>query len=196
MCDRYRSDDDSEQFRKEIENYLKIDEKNGLLDAIAADPKTWALWFEAFADIYTNEGRTIIKPLTYEGYDSLRMVVARYIESYADNPGLNLIYLVSRAVTGTFDDAVDYERLDSLIESLSKSSLFRDNMKEIIQRLLITIKEYKGNESIQLFSERICHYMPEYAEMIYNALEDDYSLSTYLRSITGKINSAIRRIKI
>ena len=194
LCDRYRSDDDSEKFRKEIENYLKVDEKNGLLDAISANPKTWALWFEAFADIFTNEGRTINKPLTYDGYNSLRMVVARYIESYADNPGLNLIYLVSRAVTGTFDYVVDSERLDNLIESLSKGSLFRDDMKEIVQRLLITIKEYKNNESIRLFSERICHYMPEYAEMIYNALEDDYSLSTYLSSITSKINFAMRRI--
>ena len=191
LCDRYRSDSDSEQFHRDIENYLKIDEKNGLLDAIAADPKNWALWFEAFADIFTSEGRMIIKPLTYDGFDSLRMVVARYIESYADNPGLNLVYLVSRAVIRTFDNAVDYERLDNLIETLSISDIFRRDIEKIIQGLLNTIKEYKNNESIQLFSERICHYMPEYAEMLYHELEDDYSLSTYLRGVTNKINTAM-----
>lgn len=195
LCDKYNSDDDAEQFRKEIENYLRIDEKNGLLDAIAADPRRWHLWFEAFTDNFTNEGRPITKPLTYDGFDSLRMVVVRYIESYADNPGLNLIYLITRAVTGTFDDTVDYEHLDNLIESLSKSDIFRCDMKEIIQQLLITVTGYKNNRSILLFSERICHYMPAYAEMVYNALEDDYSLSIYLRRTTNKINAALRRIQ-
>lgn len=196
LCDKYQSDVDSEQFRQEIENYLKIDEKNGLLDEIVADPKNWSLWFEAFTDSLIIEGRPIIKPLTYEGYDSLRMVVARYIESFADNLGLNLIYLVSRAIARTFDDAVDYERLDNLMASLSISEIFRADIDEIIRNLLKTIKEYKGNSSVLLFSERICHYMPEFAEMIYNALEDDYSLSTYLRGITNQINYGIGRIKI
>lgn len=189
LCDEYT---DPDSFKQYIEDYLKIDEKSGLLDMIAVKPLEWKLWMESFMEVFTFEGQTVIKPLKEEGFHSLRMSVSRYRESYVDNPGLDLIYTVSTVITGSYDEKQDYEILEGAFNMISEESVFsREERYEMVSELIDILKPYKSMRGTDAFSLHFCRMFPEMSEELYSIFEDDYSLSFYLRQISTEINAAI-----
>lgn len=191
LCEAYQSDSDSAVFKQRIEDYLKIDIKSGLLDTIAQHPEQWRLWFDAFAETSFVDAETVLLPLSISGLNALRMLVARYIESYADNTGLNFIYLVSRILTDAYSPGTDNSMLENCMSDISSY----EECDTIINKLIEVLEIYPNTQSTTFIIEKICDYFPEYAESLYNKFHDDYALAHFLKAKTKEIISITEAIR-
>ena len=75
------------------------------------------------------------------------MSCARYRESYANNTGINLIYVVSRAITQMFDAGRDPEILGNCIDYICRQA----EADSILNKLVSLLLNHRDNEFVKYF---------------------------------------------
>lgn len=188
LCANYT---DTQSFNQKISDYLKISESTVILDNVINDPDNWELWtellFEKSINPYQEEIQTL---LTNAGLESLRMTISRYLESYRDNAGINLIYALSGLMLGEYNKTIDGDILKQACEDMQQIHGIAFCWKWLIE----LIAERRADiDDIQLeeFLEIALQKYPDTASYSYNKLKDEVSLKYGLINAMNKINETL-----
>ncbi len=182
-------------FRKRIDDFLRISDKSIQLDSIVENYSSWDMWFDVFHENINNKGTLTVRGLTVEGYAALREATARYLESYKNITGLNIIYVLSGALCGRYNLELDTYMMDSCIEDINEK--YPDYSTEIIEKLISFIYEHKiqiGETVLQELIGCVTRYNRKLAERLYDLFEDDYSLAIIIANLTSEINKAMEEL--
>ncbi len=110
----------------------------------------------------------------------------RYLESYANNTGLNYLSGMLELIGGNFEDI---NRLSDSSRNIKE--IFSAEDQEKIIELTLQIAKNCGENEMNLFSETFLKIYPELAERVHKALKDFYSLSIILDAKTLRIQNLL-----
>ncbi len=192
--DLSRNPTSSDEFKKRIENYFKTNESTDVLQIIADNPTVYQNWFKIFyKEDNNNTNRLIDKSKISEIKDQL----SRFLESYENNTGLNVISGIIRLLLNDYDDSDGRKRFEKGLKNIIE---YEQNDIDIIldkiiniSKLDASINKYELVKSIHAVFKDI-----KIMRKFYNALQDEYSLSIILgfesKRLKG-INTKIEEIE-
>ena len=188
----------ADEFKKRIENYFKTNETTDILQIIADSPNIYNSWFKIFyKEDHNNTNRLIDKSKISEIKDQL----SRFLESYENNTGLNVISGIIRLLLNDYDDSDGRKRFEKGLKNIIE---YEQNDIDIILNKIInividtakmdaSINKYELVKSIHSVFKDI-----KIMRKFYDALQDEYSLSVILgfesKRLKG-INTKIEEIE-
>ncbi len=194
-CQSYR---DPESFHQRIDDFLRISEQTILLDGLVDEEgiRDWHRWFSVFRapgfESAKHGSGQMIEP---DEVSALRDSSARYLESYRDVTGLNLVYALSGVVSNHYDPGYDGKIFSSALEDILTG--FSEDRDEILDSILEILRIYRYNireDNAEDISLRLLEAFPDRGTAVYKSLEDQYSLRHVLHVISNEILSQIGRI--
>lgn len=176
----------NEEFKKRLEAYFKMDEDVYLLQDIADSLEYLDKWPSL---LWKKEGVSLIEK---KQADSLRSSLSRLLESYQNSLWLNLISGILRLYLGQFDDRDGRPRLERAFDSLCKMDKeFRFRQIELV----LKIGKMFESEQKSLLSQTLFKFFPDMLEVIYEVLQDDYSLWSFmLPQVNEKLLSTYKEL--
>lgn len=180
-CDRYK-EEGPEGFKERMEAYFRLDDISDLLGTIAEQPRDVEAWFEVL------DSERIKKK---EKLPGIIMNLNRFLESFQANVGLNYISGVLYLIDRHFDDPNGRERLLSALDVIKT---FKDEDKRYV--LIETAKLIYELEDAELSEEFAEFFMRNYDfdetdMIIYQHLESNYALQTFIRRMMVYMKNAI-----
>lgn len=196
-------------FKNSLENYFKFNESTFILQHITENSYDYKKWFEVFYELKT-ENQTQFrtnKIIDLEEINKLQNNLSRFLESYANNIGLNFISGMLRLLNDDFENSDGKDRILQSFNSLKvyEWKLNDENIKEylikesceIINHFNLQIKNTFAKFMIELFERDI-----EVLNLVNSHLDDDYTTSYILKNynkrlqkINKNINEEFKRIK-
>lgn len=140
-CEAF-SDGREEEFRKKLESYFSVKIANRIENIISAqitEVPASVIAILRDSNGYLKDNDAII---------TLNASIARYLENYQNNPGLNLLSAMCRAILMDFDNADGRDRLLSFLNLASDSNL----LEKLWPQLLKLLKIFPNQ-----VTEEICH---------------------------------------
>ena len=176
-----------DEFKRRIENYFKISEATYVLQHVAENPIDYSKWFEVFRQIENNEVTNSF--ITVRQQESLRDNLSRFLESYRNNTGLDLISGLLRLMLDDFDNADGANRLRS---SLSYVKSLESDAKKYILGEILWVGTHLKNSSKGILALELSYYFEAIIELktIYEALRSEH----ILKIIIGNYNDRLEDI--
>lgn len=153
---------DSASFKERIDNYFRFNESTFVLQHIAEHPHDYKQWFAVF---YNNN-----KFITEPELMKLRDRLSRFLESFHNNPGLNFISGMVRAMLNDFNDSDGRIRFENAIKAVAEADskiLTKETHKDevtnndFIVGIIPFLKDSKlSSELLTDVSGIILHYFP------------------------------------
>jgi ATP-dependent DNA helicase RecQ len=189
LCRNYDENDheqSSKIFKKNLVAYFEINDITIILQHIADNPDDFPRWFEVFYKKMRKADNTVqdLGRIDKEGYTELKFKLQRFLESYRDNPGLNLISGFIRLVLNEFNDQDGRPRFESALKQIN---LFEQSQQlEILKKLFDARKLDKGQRT-ELSKSLLKYLSEDFAELIYEQLQDESSLTVLLQKPLKKL---------
>ena len=185
-----------EEFRARVDNFLAINETSVRLDYIVSGDADWPEWFDELSYYVADpEDPAKRKERTVGDYAALRDQVSRYRESYSRITGLNLIYVLSGALSGRFNSIVDTDVFQDVIADIcGNQKIKEEDKKEILKKTVDILSERKdsiGDEVLGCFSKVLIEQFPNQARELNERFQDSYSTAYLLRIMTKEIKTSI-----
>ena len=172
-------------FRQKIIDFFKYTEQTVIFDSIVEEPRNFQNWFAIL--LYRQGGLTYL--ITREKAQAVSNSLRRYLESYANNTGLNYLSGMLGLICGDFEGLDGAKRLFDSFRNI-KESFNPDAQQEIILKTLQIVRLLNDNEK-NLFSETFLKIYPEFAAQVQETLKDFYSLSFIIDAQTLKIKNLL-----
>ncbi len=184
--DESNPDESSKTFKKNLVAYFEINDVTIILQHIADNPDDFQKWFEVFYKKMRKADNTVqhLGRIDKEEFTILKFKLQRFLESYRDNTGLNLISGFLRLVLGEYDDQDGKPRLESALKQIN---LYEKEIQfEILKNLFEARKLDK--EQRNALSNSILNCLSEdFADLIYENLGDSRSLNLLLQKPLAKL---------
>jgi ATP-dependent DNA helicase RecQ len=183
LCRNYdesNPDESSKTFKKNLVSYFEINDVTIILQHIADNPDDFPKWFEVFYKKMRKADNTVhnLGRIDKEEFIVLKFKLQRFLESYRDNTGLNLISGFLRLVLGEYDDQDGKPRLESALKQISQ---FQKEIQFEILKNLFDARKLDKEQRNEL-SNSILNYLSEdFADLIYENLGDSRSLNLLLQ---------------
>ncbi len=176
-----------EGFKARIDTYFRVDTVSETISKnmdITHDEATKRLDSLLISD----ENRLIKK----EKVDNIIYTVARFLESYKNNPWLDLLSSMCRLITNSFDNADGQARLYLFIKDARE---LNDNWNETLTGLL-DFAQYLNEQEKEKLSNELCHFitLPKDKDelfLIHKYLNDNTSASKYIKDVNRRIYEMI-----
>ena len=181
LCSANISD---KEFKERLNDYFRYTDKALIFGMIASEPMNYNLWFDV---LYQNTDDNI-KLISKDEALKRNSMLARQLESYWRNTGLNYLSGMLRLLISNFEDTEGEWRLRDSFKSIKQSVDVDEN--EILDKTLAIAKKCKIKEQNAL-SRVLIEFNQEYAHTIYDSLHDQYSGAHLINRATKKINSIL-----
>ena len=186
----------SHEFKERLENYFKFSNKTNILQFIADHPLKHKKWFDIFYK-YEDAIKTN-KIIDKQEVKSLIDNLARILESYKQNTGLDFISGLLRLFYNDYSNSDGRNRFES---SLKQIKTFEQNIqKDIFEQLFKIVDMYelenKNREELSESIINICSNDLEFIKYVYSNLKDDYSLSCILDNHLSKLKNVKNKIEV
>ena len=190
-CDFADGQISSEEFKVRLENYFKFSQSSYVLQHISENPRDFVRWFEVFYQIDKNT--VTDKFITGRQQESLRDNLSRFLESYMQNTGLDLISGFLRLLLDDYDNADGRNRLESSLEQISH---FDQRDIDFIMEQILKIGNELNTKNKNLLAESLYKHFNtyEYLMLISNALGDQFSMATIIEISTEKLKTINKKI--
>jgi ATP-dependent DNA helicase RecQ len=177
---------DSESFKKRIDNYFKFTESTFILQHISENPNDYKSWFNAFTLVVRDnlDPNKINETIYLPGienikerdsrFQTLRDSTSRFLESYQNNNGLNIISGLTRLFLNDYDDPDGRQRFESAISNIKTT--FNTEIQEFIIQEILKIGAYLNVVNREALSISISLFYPEKLELLAKVLNLDYLL--------------------
>ena len=142
-----------EEFKQRIENYFKFSESTHVLQHIAEHPLDYHKWFEVFRQLENNKLTDSF--ITKRQQESLRDNLSRFLESYMQNTGLDLISGLLRLLLDDFKNADGANRLRS---SLGQIRNFDEKDRKYILNEIMWLGTYLQEGQKEILSKELVDY--------------------------------------
>ena len=188
----------ADEFKKRIENYFKTNETTDVLQIIADSPNVYQNWFKI---LYKEDDNNTNKLIDKSKISEIKDQLSRFLESYENNTGLNVISGIIRLLLNDYDDSDGRQRFEKGLKNIIE---YEQNDIDIILNKIInividtakmdaSINKYELVKSIHSVFKDI-----KIMRKFYDALQDEYSLSVILgfesKRLKG-INTKIEEIE-
>lgn len=202
-CDQFEN---SEAFKRRIDNYFQFTETTFVYQHVGEHPLDYNKWFQTFylddnipnpTQLPEERGKVFIPSIKDEDtrrleLERLRDSVARFLESYRENVGLNFISGMIRLLLDEYEDQDGRSRLEQALQYI-KDRFDELQQEEIIQWMLETgdhtnetVQEKLASTITKFYPERL-ETIAEYYGLVY--LLDD-PITTQLQKIK-KLNEEL-----
>lgn len=190
-CDFADGQITSAEFKVRLENYFKFSQSSYVLQHISENPRDFVRWFEVFYQIDKNT--VTDKFITSRQQESLRDNLSRFLESYMQNTGLDLISGFLRLLLDDYDNADGRNRLESSLEQISHFD--QQDIDFILEQILKIGKELSTKNKNLLAESLYKHFNSyEYLMLISKALGDQFSMATIVEISTEKLKTINKKI--
>jgi ATP-dependent DNA helicase RecQ len=170
-----------EQFKESLESYFRFNESSYVLQYIAENPTDIKKWFCLFYDDKDNSFILHRQQLHFK--DQL----SRFLESYMQNPGLDMISGLIRILLDDYENTDGRKRMEA---SLAKVRNYEEELQnEILENILRIGKEMDDPQRKTLSKALLVNFDTSLAGTLYEELNDDYSLAVILDSYSHKIKN-------
>ncbi len=176
-------DTGAKEFKRKIENYFKVDGK--------------ARAIEQYMDKDYGDTPNHLKEILYKNDNlipedqvkEIIFILARFLESYQNNPWLNLLSSMCRLITKSLDNPDGKVRLYNFITEAKKNS---SNWKNTLEKLLDFAKILHDEDKLTL-SKVLEPHLDDNDEliMLHKYLQDDYSAIVYLDKFNKRLEKVI-----
>jgi ATP-dependent DNA helicase RecQ len=173
-----------DEFKQRIENYFKISEATYVLQHVAENPMDHSKWFEVFCQI--EENKLTNSFITERQQESLRDNLSRFLESYMNNTGLDLISGLLRLMLNDFENADGANRLRS---SLNYVKSLENDAKKYILGEILWVGTHLKNSSKAILAKELSYYFESINELktIYEALPNEHILNIIIGNYNGRL---------
>jgi ATP-dependent DNA helicase RecQ len=173
-----------DEFKQRIENYFKISEATYVLQHVAENPMDHSKWFEVFCQI--EENKLTNSFITERQQESLRDNLSRFLESYMNNTGLDLISGLLRLMLNDFENADGANRLRS---SLNYVKSLENDAKKYILGEILWVGTHLKNSSKAILAKELSYYFESINELktIYEALPNEHILNIIIGNYSGRL---------
>ena len=173
-----------DEFKQRIENYFKISEATYVLQHVAENPMDHSKWFEVFCQI--EENKLTNSFITERQQESLRDNLSRFLESYMNNTGLDLISGLLRLMLNDFENADGANRLRS---SLNYVKSLENDAKKYILGEILWVGTHLKNSSKAILAKELSFYFESINELktIYEALPNEHILNIIIGNYNGRL---------
>lgn len=192
-CDLSEGQISEEEFKVRLENYFRFNDSTHrllLLAENAQDMKAWLSVFYELDEVSSSESKLI----DHDGLLALREQVARYLESYKENPFLNYTSGLVRLLLGQFDDVDGERRMSRSLEKISNK-----NFVEIEALIHDTLKlKSLFSEEAKIQYARIMHkHFPraQVLVIINQTFSDAYTYSELLKPLAQRVKNMAEKYK-
>lgn len=181
----------SEEFKTELENYFKFSEKSYILQHIAENPKDCEKWFEVFyqEDDNIDTAKFIIR----KQQESLRSNLSRFLESYMNNTGLDLISGLVRLLLDDYGNSDGRDRLETSLEQIQH---YEAADKEFIVVQILKIGQELSNNNKSYLAESLYKLFnsQEFLLRISKSLGDSFSMATLIEQANNRLKTINKKI--
>ena len=169
----------AKEFKQKIESYFKVNEQSIMIEQYIETDYEFAPPY--LKDILVKDDKLISNDQVKE----LIFILARFLESYQNNPWLNLLSSMCRLITKSFDNPDGKVRLYNFITEAKKSS---HNWSATLENLLDFAKVLNDEDKLAL-SEVLEPHLENDEEliMLHKYLQDDYSAIKYLEKFNKRL---------
>lgn len=174
--------EDSETFKQRLDSYFIFSETTFVLQHIAENPKDYEKWFE----ILTTNNQF---PNKIE-FEKLKDSISRFLESYRNNIGLNLLSGFIRLALNEYNDSDGKERFESALSSI-KTTFNNEQQRDFLNRLKVLGKHLSEEQKMEL-SQSISKYYPEMLE----ELAEYYDLAYLLNEVYSEKLIELKKLNI
>ena len=173
----------AEEFKQKIESYFKVNEQSIMIEQYMESEYEFAPPF--LKEILIKDNKLIPNDQVKE----LIFILARFLESYQNNPWLNLLSSMCRLITKSFDNPDGKVRLYNFVTEAKKNS---DNWKITLENLLDFAKTLNDEDKLTL-SQVLQPHLDNDDEliMLHKYLQDDYSAIIYLDKFNKRLEKVI-----
>ncbi|WP_446787393.1 DEAD/DEAH box helicase [Macellibacteroides fermentans] len=168
-------------FKQELESMFNFSDVSYSLDDIAENPTDYEKWFAIF---YPDSGTDLKRMISVESIHAIKSSLSRFLESYQYNTGLNLISGLIRLILGDFNNADGKPRMLSALKQIV--GMDESEKHEILFKLLEIGNKLKKPQKNELGAV-LTNYFKGKEEDIYEALEDDTSLTVLLDNANQRL---------
>lgn len=182
---------DKEQFKKVLEDYFTFNEKTYILQHIAENPYDYEKWFEVFYKLDSNNN--INNDLIGDSeIETLKYNLSRFLESYMNNPGLNLISGFVRLWLNDFENTDGSTRFESALNDINSNS----NISIYILEKLLTVSVKLTPELKEELSRTLLKFYQSKDNilLINSFLNDENTWEMLLDDANKRINKIIYRL--
>ncbi len=178
-----------EKLKESLESYFKFNESSFVLQHISENAFDYTRWFEVFYKLDKSQNR-IDQIISNPELISLQGNLSRFLESYANNIGLNFISGIVRLLNDDFENSDGRKRLESTISYIINSENFTDeDFIFILENSCIIIRNYK-----MIFRNKFSEFLIKTFDLernilfiINEKLEDEFSTEFLLENADKKL---------
>jgi ATP-dependent DNA helicase RecQ len=193
---------DSESFKKRIDNYFRFTETTFILQHISENPRDYQKWFEALKVIQRGKQNEILlekfipeiadEKDRFEKFAVLRDSLSRFLENSPNNTGLNYLSGIVRLFLNEYTDVDGVSRFEKALKTI-KNDFKPDDEKLILERTIAI--GMNGDEEVKFrLTESITKYYPEKLEELASVFGMPYLLNdAYEKNILNikKLNNIL-----
>ncbi|EDM25788.1 hypothetical protein LNTAR_15267 [Lentisphaera araneosa HTCC2155] len=179
------------EFKDRLEDYFKFSEPTYVLQHVVENPKDFNRWFDVF---YRIESKIITGELINKrGFEQLRANLSRFLESYMNNIGLDIISGLTRLVLNDYDNSDGRVRFEVALTNL-KSDQNYDSYNII--REIIKVGSFLNDDLKSMLEESIYSIFPEQDVLmeLNKRLGGSFSLTILLENNANRLKAANKRI--
>ncbi len=179
-----------------IDNYFRFTDTTFFFQHIAENPREFEKWFEVFyvgRDLIENKEGTYIpnisdEKIRQEEFERLRDSLSRFLESYRNNVGLNIISGLIRLSLDSYENQDGKERFEAGLSFIKKRVGELDQL-EIIDKL----KKF-GDDLSEGNKENLCFSIVKFYPNLLEELADYYGLFYLLDDTISKKVSHLKNL--
>lgn len=164
----------NEAFKQRIDNYFRFTDTVFLFQFIAENPAVFAKWFEVFYRVdrdieQQEEAKTYIPtisnpPARQAEFERLRDSLSRFLESYRNSTGLNLISGLIRLYLNDYENTDGRPRFESALNALQTS--FDQLDQQSVLRKIANLGRYLDESAQEQLYASVIRFYPEQAEAL------------------------------
>ncbi|MEK5208097.1 RecQ family ATP-dependent DNA helicase [Psychrobacillus sp. FSL H8-0510] len=174
----------SDDFQHKLETYFKRNDDVYLLEKTVANPHNLNNWWKIYY-VETND-KTV--PKNESEIKDLSITLSRFLESYKNDPALNLIEGITTLVSR---GSLNRESKQRLIQSIKHITTLEEGLrKEILLSIVDVANEFLIQEEKVILSEVLINNgfnSVEDKKFVYQSLEDDFSYGQLVKHLSSSI---------
>lgn len=179
-------------FKERLEGYFKFNESSQVFLHLAENSANVSSWLSMFFEEDECNKQTVL--ISKEKAMGLKDQLARFLESYKNNPSLNYISGILRLISDQFDDADGERRMASALEHISR---YEVSEIETLLRNSIELAPLLSESGKARFSELIYKHIPNerLLEILNEGLGDAYSYNVLLSPLEERLSVVLAKFK-
>lgn len=192
-CDLSEGKISEQEFKVRLENYFRFNDSTHRLLLLAENAQNMSAWLSVF---YDSDNTTPSEPklIEHDGLLALREQVARYLESYKENPFLNYTSGLVRLLLGQFEDSDGERRMSQALERIASKNFMEI---ELLIHNTLKLESLFTEQAKVLYAKTIYKHFPrtQVLEIINRSFSDPFTFTKLLTPLEQRVKEAIQKYK-